>query len=56
MGKRHKPDTSSLSAESIETAVLKPIRQEMLELDDLPPELLDRHEDYVLKKVSIAVL
>ena len=37
----------------METAVLKPIRQEMLELDDLPPELLEKHKDYILKQVSI---
>lgn len=25
----------------------------MLELDDLPPELLEKHKDYVLKKVGV---
>lgn len=42
---------SSLSAGSVEPAVSKPIKQEMLELDDLPPELLEKHKDYILKQV-----
>lgn len=42
-------DSTSVSKEKVET---KPLKKSHLQLDDLPPELLPKHQELILKQVS----
>ena len=45
----------SASGEKEEHTPPKPIKQSTLELDDLPAELLPKHQEYVLKQVRASL-
>ena len=43
--------SESIAEEQNQHTPPKPIKQSTLELDDLPAELLPKHQEYVLKQV-----